>query len=464
MSDTPEIPDTLPHTPIDPNQPAEPNLITWDCGAIYTSYDGSWGKTPRMIAYWNDIADDGSTRFLICNKSQELDSIQKEQALKNLGIQPATTTTFGLVRYTDNWQDTGSGDPGYWPVTLTRKAIIELCEHTIGEYSHTIDVEIYGKCADVYKQAEQAADLAVAASEAAEGFAGELRVKIVDVQTALAEHTGNTTMHMTDLEHDLVAGISAGRLWYPTATGAIITYGEQADGIAVVSQDLYTTVEVTNSGIVLQSINEPRWFNVRDMQYYNVLTAKTGATQDQISALLKRIEALENNRGTMHELYTGNGSDNANVKYMVLDQRYVQPYRLSSIQIMARGSGSGQERLYAVIYQQQIGGSSDPTTWERKDQSLSSVQQVDGRYNIWNFNNVPLAGDRPIAIVMTPVQDGGFDTPGHMGIWCFERDADDTVSKCIGVGSINYVPQLVMTSVEYNSEAVASISLADDDN
>lgn len=178
MSDTLEIPDTLPHTPIDPNQPAEPNLITWDRGAIYTSYDGSWGKTPRMTVYWNDIADDGSTRFLVCNKQQELSSVEKERALKNLGIQPATTTTFGLVRYTDNWQDTGSGDPGYYPVTLTRTAIVALCNYIMSEYSYTMDIEIYGKCADVYEQTKEAADLAVSASEAAEGFAGEIRTTI----------------------------------------------------------------------------------------------------------------------------------------------------------------------------------------------------------------------------------------------------------------------------------------------
>lgn len=173
MSETPSIPPFIPSGPTDDG--LEGN-ITWDNNAIYTFYNGTWGKSPRTVGYWDEI--DENTRFILCDRDQELSPVEKQTALRNIGVLPATTDRFGIVRYTDSWQDTGSGDPGEYPVTLTRRAIIELCKHTFDEHGYTIDVEIYGKCADAYAQAEEAADLAVSASEAAEGFAGEVREAI----------------------------------------------------------------------------------------------------------------------------------------------------------------------------------------------------------------------------------------------------------------------------------------------
>lgn len=173
MSDSPIFPGFIPAGPTDDG--AEGN-IAWDNNAIYTFYAGTWGKAPRTVLHWDEL--DENTRFVLCDREQSLSNVEKQTALRNIGVLPATTERFGIVRYTDSWQDTGSGDPGEYPVTLTRRAIIELCKHTFDEHGYTIDVEIYGKCADTYELAEQAADLAVTASEAAEGFAGEVREAI----------------------------------------------------------------------------------------------------------------------------------------------------------------------------------------------------------------------------------------------------------------------------------------------
>lgn len=173
MAVSPTIPESIPQ---DPNVSGLPNQIIWDDKAVYTFYNGTWGKSPRTVSNWDDL--DKDVRFVLCNKEQTLTDIEKQTVLRNIGVLPATTERFGIVRYTDNWQDTGSGDPGDYPVTLTRRAIIELCEHTVDEHGYSMDVEIYGKCADTYELTKQAADLAVTASDAAEGFAGEVREAI----------------------------------------------------------------------------------------------------------------------------------------------------------------------------------------------------------------------------------------------------------------------------------------------
>lgn len=178
------IPDSIPG---DPTVQGEANQIIWDASSIYTYYNGTWGRSPRTVDHWNDL--EGDVRFVLCNKEQLLTQEQKQIACKNLGILPATTERFGIVRYTDNWQDTGSGDPGFWPVTLTRTAIIELCKHQFEEYVYTMDVDIYEKCAEVYDFTVQAAELACTAADAAEGFASDARECVINAPDITANNT-----------------------------------------------------------------------------------------------------------------------------------------------------------------------------------------------------------------------------------------------------------------------------------
>lgn len=178
------IPDSIPG---DPTVHGEANQIIWDASSIYTYYNGTWGRSPRTVDHWNDL--EGDVRFVLCNKEQLLTQEQKQIACKNLGILPATTERFGIVRYTDNWQDTGSGDPGFWPVTLTRTAIIELCKHQFEEYVYTMDVGIYEKCAEVYDFTVQAADLACTAADAAEGFASDAMECVINAPDITANNT-----------------------------------------------------------------------------------------------------------------------------------------------------------------------------------------------------------------------------------------------------------------------------------
>lgn len=129
MSDpSPTIPPFIPTGPTDDGLPGQ---IVWDRECIYTFDGAHWGRTPRAVSSgaWDDLyTPEGgpSARFLLVSKPQSLTDLEKEQAQLNIGLLPATTESFGIVRYTDSWMDNGSGDPGDYPVTLTRHAIMEL--------------------------------------------------------------------------------------------------------------------------------------------------------------------------------------------------------------------------------------------------------------------------------------------------------------------------------------------------
>lgn len=80
-----------------------------------------------------DIDDQGHehpVRFLIVHKdTQGLTSYEKQNALRNLGIDKADTEHYGLVKYTDDWQYSGGGTEDF-PLTLTRSAIVDLFMNT----------------------------------------------------------------------------------------------------------------------------------------------------------------------------------------------------------------------------------------------------------------------------------------------------------------------------------------------
>lgn len=129
----PTIPPFIPNGPTDEGLPGQ---IVWDRECIYTFDGAHWGRTPRAVSSgaWDDLyTPEGgpSARFLLVSKPQSLTDGEKEQAQINIGLLPATTESFGIVRYTDSWMDNGSGDPGDYPVTLTRHAIMELIGNKI---------------------------------------------------------------------------------------------------------------------------------------------------------------------------------------------------------------------------------------------------------------------------------------------------------------------------------------------
>lgn len=106
--------------------------IAWDVHAVYTFYNGTWGITPRYTSCWNDVT--ATFRPLLMDKPMEwtrpdgtedvaLKLLQRQVALGNLGIAHATTESYGLVKYTEDWTDDGTGDPEEAPLTLTRNAV-----------------------------------------------------------------------------------------------------------------------------------------------------------------------------------------------------------------------------------------------------------------------------------------------------------------------------------------------------
>lgn len=111
--------------------------IAWDVHAVYTYYNGTWGITPRYTSCWNDVT--ATFRPLLMDKPMawtrpdgtedtELKALQRQTALGNLGIANATTESYGLVKYTDDWTDDGTGDPSDAPLTLTRHAIAGMLD------------------------------------------------------------------------------------------------------------------------------------------------------------------------------------------------------------------------------------------------------------------------------------------------------------------------------------------------
>lgn len=82
--------------PTDPSNSGVDGQIAWDDTGVYTYYNGSWGKSPRVIAFWPDMT--ASSRFLLVNTEQELSEEEKKQGRNNLGMGSATTLAEGIVR------------------------------------------------------------------------------------------------------------------------------------------------------------------------------------------------------------------------------------------------------------------------------------------------------------------------------------------------------------------------------
>lgn len=142
-----QYPIFLPDPPGSPSSPVPApggSYISWDADAVYTYYNGNWGKSPRTIVHWDEIDQDA--RFLLLNKTQELSLTEKQNALRSLGIDRAhiigelfdEDTNYGLCKYTNDWRDSGTGDPEEYPLTLTRYAIVHLFGEMITEYGQSI--------------------------------------------------------------------------------------------------------------------------------------------------------------------------------------------------------------------------------------------------------------------------------------------------------------------------------------
>lgn len=67
--------------------------------------------------------------MIVHKDNQGLTSYEKQNALRNLGIDKADTEHYGLVKYTDDWQYSGGGTEDF-PLTLTRSAIVDLFMNT----------------------------------------------------------------------------------------------------------------------------------------------------------------------------------------------------------------------------------------------------------------------------------------------------------------------------------------------
>lgn len=108
--------------PEGPTSDPQEQSISWDENAIYTYYMNSWGKTPRTVAHWEEW--DSTTRPVLLDKTQTISDIERQTALRNLGIDNASLTKTGLIQFTDDPNNTEGK-------VLTRRALIELIHSVI---------------------------------------------------------------------------------------------------------------------------------------------------------------------------------------------------------------------------------------------------------------------------------------------------------------------------------------------
>lgn len=81
--------------------------LAWTTTGIFAFNGSQWRMTPFYGPHWEDASE--TTRFLLVNKSgQGLSAIEQANARANLGISAATTTTAGLVKIAENFEDSGA--------------------------------------------------------------------------------------------------------------------------------------------------------------------------------------------------------------------------------------------------------------------------------------------------------------------------------------------------------------------
>lgn len=93
--------------PSTPGDSGAINTISWDDSGIYSFYNGSWGKTPRVLSNWSDFS--AHSRFLLVSSAQQLSENEIQTTRSNLGIGAASSEKEGLIRIATSMEDnTGS--------------------------------------------------------------------------------------------------------------------------------------------------------------------------------------------------------------------------------------------------------------------------------------------------------------------------------------------------------------------
>lgn len=82
--------------PTSPNIPGEENAIAFNKDGVYSYKEGTWGKSPRVTSYWDDL--DENSRFLLTNKVLSLTEQEINNVRESININPATTDNLGLVK------------------------------------------------------------------------------------------------------------------------------------------------------------------------------------------------------------------------------------------------------------------------------------------------------------------------------------------------------------------------------
>lgn len=82
--------------PTSPNIPGEENAIAFNKDGVYSYKEGTWGKSPRVTSYWDDL--DENSRFLLTNKVLSLTEQEIKNVRESININPATTDNLGLVK------------------------------------------------------------------------------------------------------------------------------------------------------------------------------------------------------------------------------------------------------------------------------------------------------------------------------------------------------------------------------
>lgn len=92
------IPIYITDIPTTPTAEGIEGAIAWDNTGLYTFTNGIWGKTPRLVNYWDNITQ--TSRFLQVDKPLTLSEREIENVKTSIGLQNATMQVSGTVKIT----------------------------------------------------------------------------------------------------------------------------------------------------------------------------------------------------------------------------------------------------------------------------------------------------------------------------------------------------------------------------
>ena len=141
---------------------------------------------------------------------------------------------------------------------------------------------------------------------------------------------------------------------------------------------------------------------------------------------------------------TQQGTGNVLWNYAVLDASLVLPGYLKKIELKCRTTGSPAGAFFLGVYQQALGGGSDPSAWTFLGASTNSVTQSNNAWVEWAFpDGLELAEGRPIALMAMASPTAGWTMDTQIGGRSVARASGDSASRLASTrATLNECPEL----------------------